>query len=530
MHKPLLTTDFLDRAVELYGDDVGVIADDGTEFTYAEVGDRVNRLSNALLGWGITKGDRVAILAPNAHFFIETLYATMQLGAIFVPLNFRLQPGEYEYLLGDCEPSVVVADHEYAEKLLPHRGEAGVDEWVAVDAAAVEGDWHDYETVLEEASEAPPERPDISEDDDATILYTSGTTGDPKGVVHTHRIQHYHALIHSHHIELEDDDTILWTSPMFHLNGWGHIYGLTGIGGKHVVLRDFDPAAVFERITAHDVTFLGGAPTVINMLLEHRAETGVETTGEKPVRVEVAAAPPPKQTIRRTEEELDWRIIHAYGETETGPLITTSNTRRKIEQGDKYDIINTQGFATLNTEVRVVDEDGNDVALDDESYGEVVARGNQVMDRYWNKPEATERAFHDRVDGWLHTGDIATMDENRMLTIVDRKKDIIISGGENISSVEVQDVIYDHPDVRLAAVIGVPHEKWGETPKALVVTDEGSDLTEEGLIEFTRERLAHYKCPTSVKFVDDLPQTSTGKIQKFELRKAYWQDAESQVG
>ncbi len=336
-------------------------------------------------------------------------------------------------------------------------------------------------------------------------------------------------MIHSHHVELEDDDTILWTSPMFHLNGWGHIYGLTGIGGKHVILRDFDPAAVFDRITEHDVSFLGGAPTVINMLLDHQAETGVATTGEKPVRVEVAAAPPPKQTIRRTEEELGWRIIHAYGETETGPIITTSNSRRKIEQGDKYDIINTQGFATVNTEVRVVDEDGHDVPLDDETYGEVVARGNQVMDRYWNKPEATEAAFHDRVDGWLHTGDIATIDENRMITIVDRKKDIIISGGENISSVEVQDVVFDHPDVQLAAVIGVPHEKWGETPKALVVPREGADLTEEALIEFTRERLAHYKCPTSVEFVDDLPQTSTGKIQKYELRQQYWDDADNGV-
>jgi len=528
MHKPLLTTDFLDRAVELFGDDIGVIAEDGTEFTYGEIGQRVNHLANALDRWGVEKGDRVAILAPNAAFFIETLYATMKLGAIFVPLNFRLKPNEYEYLLGDCEPAVVVADEEYAEKLQPLCGDYGVDQWVANAAAEVDGDWQDYEAVIDDASAGDPPDVDIEETDDATILYTSGTTGDPKGVVHTHRIQHYHAMIHSHHVELEDDDTILWTSPMFHLNGWGHIYGLTGIGGKHVILRDFDPAAVFDRITEHDVSFLGGAPTVINMLLDHQEETGVATTGEKPVRVEVAAAPPPKQTIQRTEEELGWRIIHAYGETETGPIITTSNSRRKIEQGDKYDIINTQGFATVNTEVRVVDEEGNDVPLDDQTYGEVVARGNQVMDRYWNKSEATEEAFHDRVDGWLHTGDIATIDENRMITIVDRKKDIIISGGENISSVEVQDVAFDHPDVQLAAVIGVPHEKWGETPKALVVPREGADLTEEALIEFTRERLAHYKCPTSVEFVDDLPQTSTGKIQKYELRQQYWDDADNQ--
>ncbi|HKJ59172.1 MAG TPA: AMP-binding protein, partial [Halobacteriales archaeon] len=338
------------------------------------------------------------------------------------------------------------------------------------------------------------------------------------------------AMIHAHHVEFEDDDTILWTSPMFHINGWGHIYGLTGIGGKHVVLRDFDPAEVFSRIAEYDVSFLGGAPTVLNMLLEYHADADVPSTGEKPVRVETAASPPPKQTIKRTEEELGWRIIHAYGATETGPLITTSNTHRKIAQGDKYDIVNSPGFATLNTEIRVVDEDGNDVPLDDSTYGEVIARGNQVMDRYWEKPEETEEAFNARVPGWFHTGDIATMNEDKMLTIIDRKKDVIISSGENISSIEVQDVLYDHPDVQLAAVIGVPHEKWGETPKALVVKRDGSDLTEEELIEFTRERLAHYKCPTSVEFHDDLPQTSTGKIQKFELRQDYWQEEERNVG
>jgi fatty-acyl-CoA synthase len=521
----------LDRATELYGDDVGVIADDGTEFTYGELGARVNRLSNALREWGVEKGDRVALLSPNSHYFIETLYATMQLGALFVPLNFRLQPGEYDYLLGDCEPDVLIADYEYAEKLqhLKEGGETSVSQWVAYDADRVEGDWDDYETVLSDASPAQPERPDISEDDDATILYTSGTTGDPKGVVHTHRIQHYHAMIHAHHVEFEDNDTLLWTSPMFHINGWGHIYGLTGIGGKHVILRDFDPATVFERINDYDVSYLGGAPTVLNMLLEYHEDADVPTTGEMPVRVETAASPPPKRTIKRTEDELGWRIIHAYGATETGPLITTSNSKRKIEQGNKYDIINKPGFATLNTEIRVVDEDGEDVPLDDQTKGEVVARGNQVLDRYWNKPEQTEQAFHDRVDGWFHTGDIATMDENRMLTIVDRKKDIIISGGENISSIEVQDTIFDHPDVKVAAVIGVPHEKWGETPKALVVTREGADLTEEGLIEFCREKLAHYKCPTSVEFREELPQTSTGKIQKYELREEHWDDAERDV-
>jgi fatty-acyl-CoA synthase len=529
MKRPLLTTDYLDRAVELYGDDVGVVAHDGTEYTYSELGERVDRLSNALRGWGVEQGDRVTLLAPNSHYFIETLYATMQLGALFVPLNVRLQPEEYDYLLGDCDPTVVIADDAYAEKLEHVKGNNDVTEWIAYRADSIEGEWRDYETVLDEASPEPPERPDISESDDATILYTSGTTGDPKGVVHTHRIQHYHALIHAHHMELTDDDTLLWTSPMFHINGWGHIYGLTGIGGKHVIHRQFDPATVFEKISTYNVSFLGGAPTVLNMLLDHAEDHDVATAGDKPIRVETAASPPPKQTIKRTEDELGWRIIHAYGLTETGPLITTSNSHRKIKAGNKYDIINRPGFATLNTDIRVVDEDGEDVPLDDETKGELIVCGNQVLDRYWNKPEQTEKAFNDRVEGWFHTGDIATLNEDKMVRIVDRKKDVIISGGENISSVEVQDVLYDHPDVQVAAVIGVPHEKWGETPKALVIKREESDLTGEELIKFTRDRLAHYKCPTSVEFRDTLPQTATGKIQKYELRQEYWQEMDDGV-
>ncbi len=530
MQLPMLTTDYLDRATELYGDQVGVVADDGTEYTYRQFADRINQLSRALADLGLGKGDRVAVLTPNSHWFMETLYAAMQMGMIFVPYNFRLQSNEYEYLLDDAAPDAVIVDDEFTGKVAEHRDAAPVEHWVANSGDAVSGDWLDYESLLSDYSTERPDRPDLDETDDATILYTSGTTGDPKGVVHTHRIQHYHALIHAHHMEIEDDDTWLWTSPMFHINGWGHIYTVTGIGGKHVVLRNFDPGEVFRRIDDHDVSVLGGAPTVLNMLLNHYDETpDTPTTGDKPVRVETAASPPPRSTIKAVEDNLGWRIIHAYGLTETGPIITTSNSQRYQQQEDKYAVINSPGFACLNTRIRVIDQAGEDVPLDDETMGEIVCQGNQVLDRYWDKPEETERAFNDRVEGWFHTGDIATMDENRMLTIVDRKKDVIISGGENISSIEVQDTLYEHPDIEQAAVIAIPHEKWGETPLAIVVPAEGADLTEEGVIEFCRDRLAHYKCPTQVEFREALPQTATGKVQKYELRQKYWEEQDREV-
>ncbi|MDY6764444.1 MAG: AMP-binding protein, partial [Halobacteria archaeon] len=279
MHLPLLTTEFLDRAVDLHADRVGVVADDGTEYTYGEFGERVNRLSNALEDLGLEKGDRLAILAPNTHWFMESLYAAAKLGVIFVPLNYRLTPSDYNYILNDCEAKAIIADYEYADKIEGIRNQVSTEHHVAYKPDKVKGDWTGYEALLGDYSPDEPQRPDIDETDDASIIYTSGTTGDPKGVVHTYRVQYLHALIHAHHMEVEDDDTILWTSPMFHINGWGHIFTVTGIGGKHVCLRAFDPAEVFRRIPEYDVTFFGAAPTVLNMLIDYYENNDVETQG-----------------------------------------------------------------------------------------------------------------------------------------------------------------------------------------------------------------------------------------------------------
>lgn len=530
MKREMTTLDFIDRAVNLYEDVIGMVSHEGAEFSYGEFNDRVNQLAHALADVGVGQGDRVAMLAPNTHYFIEALYAANKLGASFAPLNYRLTPEDYEYILNDCGADVIIADYEYAEKVEEIRDEVPAETFVGYRAEAIAGNWQDYEAFIGDCETVEPDRPTISEDDEATINYTSGTTGDPKGVVRTHRTEHWHALVLNQHMEIRDDDTYLWTLPMFHCNGWGHTYAITGTGGKHVCMRTFDAAGVFDRVREYDVSYMCGAPTVLNNLIKHHeGDRSMKTTGDRDVRIATAGSAPATATIATVEDDFDWRIIHIYGLTETAPIITTSNSPRRLAQRGR-DLKVKQGAEALATDVRVVDVDGTDVPRDGDSIGEIVVAGNQVMDRYLNKPEITEQAFNARAEGYFHTGDLATIDEDGMVSIQDRKKDIIISGGENISSIEVEDVLYDHPDVLKAAVVPVPSDEWGETPNAVVVPQSGANPTEEEIIETVRDRLAHFKAPTSVDFVDDLPETATGKVQKYELRDQYWQDNQSRVG
>ncbi|MFC5969939.1 long-chain-fatty-acid--CoA ligase [Halomarina salina] len=530
MKVEMRTTDFLDRALDLYSDVVGVIADDGTEYTYAEFGERVDRLSNVLADHGVEQGDRVALLAGNTHYFLESLYATNQLGAVFVPMNYRLVGEEFEYILNDCEADTVIADYEYAAEIEKVRDSVPAEHFIGYQADDIEGDWADYEDLLADASTDAPERPDISEDDDASINYTSGTTGDPKGVVRTHRTEHWHALVLNQHHEIEDDDVYLWTLPMFHCNGWGHTYAITGTGGTHVCQRAFDPGETLRRVREYDVSFLCGAPTVLNRLIQfHENNPDVETSGANEVRLATAGSAPPKASLEAIEDDIGWRIIHLYGLTETAPIITTSNSPRRLAERGRG-LKTFQGSETLCTDVRVVDEDGNDVPRDSTSMGEIVVKGNQVMDRYLNKEEETHDAFNARLPGYFHTGDLAVMDEDGMISIQDRKKDIIISGGENVSSIEVEDTLYDHPDILKVAVIPTPSDEWGELVTALVVPKEGVDLTAEGIEEFAREHMAGYKIPRRIEFVEDLPETATGKVQKYQLRQDYWEDEERLIG
>jgi fatty-acyl-CoA synthase len=317
---------------------------------------------------------------------------------------------------------------------------------------------------------------------------------------------------------------------MFHVNGWGSMYHVTGFGGTHVCLREFDPATVFERIRENDVSYLSGAPTVLNRLLEYnQRHDDLETHGSRSVTISTAGAPPPEATIRSVEDDFGWEIVHFYGHTESGPY-TTSHAPKRIAQRGRMTIKPKQGLPQFGNDLRVVDADGEDVPRDDETIGEVVLKGNLVFDRYWNKPDETEDSFHDRVDGWFHSGDLGTLDEDGFLTLKDRKKDIIISGGENISSIELEDVIYDLDGVVKATVIPIPHDEWGETPKSLVVAGPDAELTEDDVREQCREHLASYKVPSVVEFVEDLPETATGKVKKHELREAHWAGEERLIG
>ena len=517
MHVPLLVTDFLRRAAKLYPAKTAVV-DADRRFTYAEFQARVHRLANALRGLGVRAGDRVCILSPNSHAFLESFYGTSLIGAILVPLNYRLVAAEHEYILNHAGVSTVLVDGDYTAMVDSIRPQLrSVRHWIVAGAgAAPPAGWSDYEALLEAASPDAPPAIALAETDLVSINYTSGTTARPKGVMLSHRSLYLNAYNLMVHLGMRHDDVELWTLPMFHCNGWGGVYALTGLGGTHIVLRAIDARTIFELIEREGVTFACMAPAVLRAILDYpdKARHQIRT---RP-RFTVAGAPPPAAFIARLEEELGWQFIEIYGLTETSPLLTVSHPDH-YTRPDDWARRSHAGVEGIGVEIRVLGEDGEAVPGDDETIGEVCARSNVVFDGYWEQPQETARAIR---DGWFHTGDLAVWDAVGNVHIVDRQKDVIISGGENISSPEVEDALYQHPAVQECAVIGVPHPKWGETPKALVVLHPGHSATAEELIAFCRTRIAHFKCPTSVDFIPELPRTATGKLQKFKLREPFW--------
>jgi fatty-acyl-CoA synthase len=516
MELPLTPLEFVRRTRRLYADREAVI-DGDLRLTYEQFFQRCDRWSNALRSLGVKQGDRVAYIAPNTHAMLESFYAVPQIGAVLVPLNYRLIADDFEYLINHSGARVVCAHSDYLDAVESIRPQLpNVTSFVALEGA--KSGWLDYETLLADArAEGPTELPPIAETDLLTINYTSGTTSKPKGVMITHRNAYMNVVGTLIHHPMTVADRYLWTLPMFHANGWTFVWTVTAAGGTHICLRKVEPAAVFEKIKQESVTMLCAAPTVLISIANGPEELRRET--RRGVRIMTAGAPPAAATIERVEGELGWIIMHAYGLTETSPFITMCESRPEYEVlscAERSVVKACQGVELLTSgELRVVDEEGNEVPRDGQSLGEIVVRGNVVMKGYYNDPEATSRVMK---DGWFHTGDAAVVHPNGYAEIRDRLKDVIISGGENISSVEVEGVLLRHPAIQEVAIVGLPHERWGEAPHAFVVLRAGARATEEELLEFARNKLAHFKAPHGVTFVPELPKTATGKVQKYVLR------------
>ncbi|HEY3683792.1 MAG TPA: long-chain-fatty-acid--CoA ligase [Streptosporangiaceae bacterium] len=514
MESALTPLEFARRTRRLHPGREAVV-DGGLRLTYAEFFDRCDRWSAGLQAMGVAQGDRVAYVAPNTHAQLESFYAVPQIGAVLVPINYRLAADDIVYIVNHSGATVLCAHADQLGMLDAVRDQMpGVRRFVALEGA-VDG-WDDYETLLAAAATSY-DRPEIAETDLLTINYTSGTTARPKGVMITHRNAYMNSVGTLLHLPIGLGQRYLWTLPMFHANGWTYTWTVTAAAGVHVCLRAVDPARVFELIRTEDVRWLAAAPTVLIAL----ANAPADVRGDVPpgVRVVTAGASPAAATIERLEQEFGWEVTHVYGLTETAPFITVCAPLPEHDALGREELSAVkarQGVELLTSgELRVAGDDGAEVPWDGETIGEIVVRGNVVMRGYYNDPEATENVLG---DGWFHTGDAAVTHPDGYVEIRDRIKDVIISGGENISSIEVEGVLLRHPAIREVAIVGVPDEKWGETPEAFVVLGDGASATAEELVAFARDRLAHFKAPRRVSFVEELPKTATGKIQKFVLR------------
>ena len=517
METPLTPLEFARRARKLYGDREAVV-DGDLRLTFEQFFERCDRWSAALQAMGVKKGDRVAYIAPNTHEQLESFYAVPQIGAALVPINYRLTAEDFVYITTHSGAKVLCVHPDYLDAIDGVRDQLrGVEQFVALGSAGGRKGWSEYDAAL--ASSTPDfKRPDIAEGDLLTINYTSGTTAKPKGVMITHRNAWANAVGTLVHFHITVGDRYLWTLPMFHANGWTFVWIITAVGGTHICLPKVEPARVFALIRRENIGWMCAAPTILIAL----ANAPSDVRGEVPAGVQVitAGAAPAAATIERMEGDLGWEVTQVYGLTETAPFITICEPRpeHKTLGATERGVIKALTGVELITsgELRVVDNEGKDVLADGQSLGEIVARGNVIMKGYYNDPDATKKVMG---DGWFHTGDAAVLRPDGYIEIRDRIKDVIISGGENISSLEVEGVLLHHPAVQEAAIVGLPHEKWGEAPHAYVVLKPGASANEAELIAHTRDRLAHFKAPHSVTFVSELPKTATGKIQKYVLRK-----------
>ncbi|WP_116198487.1 AMP-binding protein [Amycolatopsis circi] len=507
MFYDLSVRDFLDRAETVYPDRIAVVdepaqpAESWGSVTYRELARRARAQAANLDALGVPVGGRVAVVSHNSARLLTSFFGVSGWGRVLVPVNFRLAAAEVRYIVEHSGAEVLIIDPEL-KPLLDN---------VTAKHVFVLGE--DDDKIWGGDGEPQPWAADESAT--ATINYTSGTTARPKGVQLTHRNLWLNATTFGLHTTLSDNDVLLHTLPMFHANGWGMPYAVTGLGGRHIVLRKVDGTEILRRVQEHGVTIMCAAPAVVTAALDGAASWDGEIPGRDRVRIVVAGAPPPTRTIERVRAELGWEFIQIYGLTETSPLVTVNRFRSEWADLDSHEqakLLGRAGAPALGVRV-TIDTDG-----------EVLTQSNHNLDGYWENPDETARV---QEGNWFHTGDGGTFADG-YLTIADRKKDVIITGGENVSSIEVEDALSSHPAVREAAVIGIPDEKWGELVTALVVTD-GSEVTADELITHCRQHLAGYKCPKRVEFLAELPRTATGKIQKFKLRQPFWEGQDRQV-
>lgn len=510
MKVALTIVDHLRRAEQVYGDRIAFVdepdqpAESWGSMTYAEMARRARAQAAALDALGVAQGARVAIVSHNSARLLTSFFGVSGYGRVLVPINFRLVAEEVSYIIDHCGAEVLLIDPELEDSLASvtakHKFIIGAES----DKLLYKFDTTPNEWVADE-------------DATATINYTSGTTARPKGVQLTHRNLWVNAAVFGWQMGVNDRDVYLHTLPQFHANGWGMVYAVTAMGGQHVVLRKVDGAEILRRIEQYGVTMLCGAPAVASAILDAASASNLPTSRGN-VRIVVAGAPPPTKTIERVETELGWEFVQIYGLTETSPLLTMNRSREEWDNlgpAERATRLGAAGAPSLGTQMKV------------DAEGELLARSSVIMAGYWEQPEETSKAI---VDGWFHTGDGGTIGDNEYVVISDRKKDVIISGGENVSSIEVEDAVFSHPEVSEVAVIGVPDEKWGELVMALVVKSPGSALSEDDLIAYVKTKLAGYKCPKRIEFRDELARTATGKLQKFKLRQPYWEGRQRQIG
>ena len=526
MNVPLTPIRFLRYAEQQFAKRTAVVC--GKErFTYAQLAERAGQLAGALRKTGVQNGDRVAFLSTNCHRLLEAYYGVIEAGAVLLPLNIRLAPEELAYILNDAGARMLFLQGHFLELVESFRAKLKtVRNFYSLDATE-DVDWvsaQNYEALL---SSAPPYRADIMQVDEnslAELFYTSGTSAEPKGVMLTHRNIYLHALNAGLALNPDKEAVELHTIPLFHANGWGVAHFLTLLGGKHVMIQKFDPPEVFRLIEAERVHYCSLVPAMATALVSCPERQKYDLASLKRISIGGAASSP--TLVREVEEKLGCTCFSGYGLTETAPVLTISPMKPGLTwEGDqRFAGQSMTGYAIPGVELRVVDANDQDVPRDGGSTGEIVTRTDGVMEGYWKQPQATADVLR---GGWFHTGDMATWNEEGYILIVDRKKDIIVSGGENVSSLEVEKVLLSHPAVLEAAVLPVPDPVWGEVPKALVVLKPNAQAGEIKLIEHCRSRLAHYKCPRSVEFLQTLPRTGTGKVLKRELRKKYWQGRET---